>query len=442
MMSLARVLIDRGWQVSGSDARSEARTELQALGVRWRSRQSALPIDDLDCVIHSPAVDTHDAQMELVLRSGIPVLSYPQAVAQLMNRATGLAVAGTHGKSTTTAMAAAILEARGLRPTVLFGGVRKTTALGPADPRLVLAEACEYRRHFLHLAPQAAVVLGIEHDHVDCFDSTGDVEAAFAQFTSRVPANGLVIANAACARSVRAAASAVCRVEFFGPEPADWTARNLRYADGCPAFEILYRGRNVAKVTLKVPGPHQVSNALAAAALTSAAGAAGSAIQRGLCGFAGIERRLEIVGQSSGTVVVDDYAHHPTEIRAGLDALLARFPGRPIRCVFQPFQASRTSRFLRDFARELARADWLAVTDVVAAREPEVGGLSLLRQRLVKAVRKCGTEVVDAREPAEIMELLSARLAREEIVVTMGAGNIGKIAHAIVRRLQRDRQAQ
>src|SRR3569623_1676057 len=283
---------------------------------------------------------------------------------ELLNGRTAVAVAGTHGKSTTVAMAAELLSAARLAPTVIAGAapLGRHTGGRHGTGRLGVVEACEYRAIFLHLRPHVAVLLGIEHDHFDYFASLADVETTFAQFIGRMDHDGCLLVHAGCPRALRLARQSGRRVVSFGLSAlADWRAEGLHSARGKYSFWITHHHRRVAEVKLAIAGKHQVINALAAAAAAAELGVAGKTIGRALGHFPGLERRLETRGSWRDIVLLDDYAHHPTEVTATLAAVREAFPGRRLCCIFQRHQASRTWRLLDEFASCLHNADRIVV---------------------------------------------------------------------------------
>jgi UDP-N-acetylmuramate--alanine ligase len=354
-------------------------------------------------------------------------------LAQLMESRRGVAIAGTHGKSTTTAMAGEILLAEGLSPTVVTGAASRDATSGGrlGRGRLMLAEACEYRAHFLHLTPQIAVVLSVEPDHFDCFASHAELEQAFGEFVQRVPSDGLVLWSAECGATRRAVGRLGCAGESFGLVPAAiWRATDLRHRRGFYTFQVRCRERLVCDVALSVPGRHNVLNALAAAAVASHCGATGRAIRAGLTRFAGLARRTELVSDDPNLAVVDDYAHHPTEVRATLASVREMFPGRRVWCAFQPHQESRTRRLLEEFAHSLQNADRIIVTDVFRAREPDDGCRATVAD-LALRIAELGANVVQLPSAIEIERHLWLHLEHADVLVTIGAGDIGSVAHGL-----------
>jgi UDP-N-acetylmuramate--alanine ligase len=350
----------------------------------------------------------------------------------------GLAIAGTHGKSTTTLMAARILIEAGLDPTVIAGAAPLRKGAGGRAGRgsIVLAEACEYRRNFLHLGPQAAAILNIEPDHFDCYRSFDELKQAFAQFAARLPSHGLLVAREDCAATELAARAASCPVQTFGLDRrADWRAASLRACRGRFSFRIVHRGEWIADVVLRVPGRHNLLNALAAAAISFAAGADGPAIERGLSRFAGVHRRLERVGRWNGAVLIDDFAHHPTEVAAALAAVRQMHPRRRLWCVFQPHQVSRTAHLLDEFAASLQNADKIMIADIFRARERPVPG-EIAAADLADRARRLGGDVAAAHSLPEIVKHLSEQLAPDDVLITMGAGNIRNVCDGLVQGIR------
>lgn len=443
MSALASLLEQAGCRLSGSDSGT-----LRAGSPAWlRSGHAPGHVPpNCDLLVFSPAVAADNPELMAARRRGLPTLSYPEMVGRLMAEHRGLAVAGTHGKSTTTAMAADILAAAGLNATVLCGatpiGAPSGGRLGSSD--LLLAEACEYRGHFHQLRPAVAVLLGIEWDHVDCFATVREVEAAFADFVAGMPRDGRLLVADRCRRSLRIATRSGRRYERFGTTAgADWQAAQVTQDRGRHHFQLRYRGQPLTSIGLQVRGLHNLENALAAAALSWHAGAPAAGIERGLAGFRGLRRRLEYLGRRRGVALVDDYAHHPTEVAASLAALRNWFGRRRICCVFQPHQVARTRALLDEFAGSMHNADLVAVADVYLAREPqaseEQGGAerslscpTRLAAELARRLAARGTRVAPVHALEDIQTWLRAFVRPGDVLVTMGAGDIGKFAHEFV----------
>jgi UDP-N-acetylmuramate--alanine ligase len=391
------------------------------------------------CVIYSEAVPADNVERRAAARLGLAEQSYSQAVGALMNERRGLAVAGTHGKSTVTAMVAKIFERAGLDPTVICGAAPRGAHSGGrgGHGEWLIAEACEYRENFRHLRPELAVVLGIEPDHFDYYNTPVELLAAFRRFVERVPAAGIVIANADCEATRQSVTACRAQVVTFGltAKDAAWQARNIRHIHGRYGFELWHQGQLVASVLLQVPGRHQVANALAAAAAAHTAGAPMPEIVAGLEDFRGLQRRLEFVARASGVELWDDYAHHPTEVQATLMALRAMYPGRRLWCVFQPHQVSRTRALVDEFAASLHNADRVAVTEVFVARETPDECPRKLAEELAGRARG-GTEVLPCNDPRAILDDICDAVRPGDVVVTMGAGDIRKRFDELADRLR------
>jgi len=445
MRALAEVLDGWGWSVTGSEASPEGVGELAAAGFQVALGHAPENVpQDTQLLVASDAVPPGNPEIEHAAGRGIPVSSYFDVLGKLSAARRTLAVAGTHGKSTTTAMTVRVLAEAGRDPTVFCGAAPPGRLSGgrAGGGDLLLVEACEYRANFLKLQPRQAVILGIEPDHFDCYPTAAELERAFRRFAESVPRDGLLLARADCPTTRRIAAGLPCRVETFALDgPADWTARDLLPRRGRYRFTVEHRGRALADVTLRVPGRHNALNALTAAALAWHEGVSPGEIAAGLSGFRGLKRRLESQGTWRGVTLVDDYAHHPTEIAAALDAVRRTFPGRRLWCVFQPHQASRTAHLLDAMAETLQNADTVLVAEIFRAREgpPQPGDVTAAD--LAARVRAGGVPCPRIHGQREIAALLRAELSPGDVLLTMGAGDIGGICHELACRPGRDRAA-
>ena len=431
MRALADVLVGWGWTVGGSDLDPSPAKHLIAAGASLFQGHAAehLP-PDAELVVYSDAVPPDNPELRLAVERGVEMLSYFQMLGRLGLGRNLSAVAGTHGKSTTTAMTAHLLVQAGLDPTVVCGATPLGAVSGgrAGSSNMMLVEACEYRANFLHLRPRQAVILGIEPDHFDCYGSLDELEAAFGRFAASVPADGLLLARHDCPSTRRAAAQAGCRVETFGLSPdADWSARTLAEQQGRFRFELWRGGSRFCEVRLQVPGRHNVVNALAAAALACENGLSASRIAAGLGDFPGLHRRMELLGERRGVTLIDDYAHHPTEVRAALEAARKMFPGRRLWCVFQPHQASRTERLLDELAESLQNADKLLVADIFRAREgyDRSGGVTSVD--LAQKAAAGSVEVLPGHTNREITETLETQLSPGDVLITLGAGDVSNL---------------
>jgi UDP-N-acetylmuramate--alanine ligase len=443
MKALAEVLAGQGWIVTGSDLQASDTTiaAFARHGLRIHSgHHSAFLPGNADVVVYSPAVCRENPERILAERLGIPQYSYSQMLGRLMQGKTGMCIAGTHGKSTTTAMTGCVLEAAELAPTVVVGaelcGWRKNGWAGDG-PHFVV-ESCEYQRNFLDLSPQWAAILGIEPDHFDCFTQFDEAVAAFAEFSQRVPAGGglLIPVGSDAARAATLAAAAP--VETFGLAPeADWWAGDVRLVAAGVRFRVYHRGEYVTEIALRIPGRHNVLNSLAAVALSHRAGAPADVIREALAEFPGIKRRFETIGSWRGVTLIDDYAHHPTAVAVTLATARERFPRRKLWCVFQPHQVSRTTALLGDFARALTRADEILVAPVFAARENVDQEPEHISRNLADQVIDSGGRARFVAGLDHAVATLDDELQPGDVLITMGAGDIGQVHHAFTRRLQR-----
>ncbi len=425
LSAIARVLHGWGYRVSGSDQQASPLTEaLVAEGMTVYTGHRASHVADADMVVVSSAIPDNNPEVLAAKQRGLPVLKREQLLGELSDGKMTIAVAGTHGKTTTSAMIAWILTQAGLDPTFIVGGLLQnlgTNARAGLGEHFVI-EADEYDRTFLGLRPDLAVVTALEHDHPDCFPTFEEMRSAFVEFAEQVVEGGLLVAcgeDEAGRELAEHLTKKGYQVETYGLDPAwDWWAEGVRLGNSA-AFEVWYRGKRLGTCALQVPGRHNVLNALAALAASAAAGLDFGIAAAGLTRFRGTERRFEVKGQVSGVTVVDDYAHHPTEIRATLAAARLKYPGRPIWAVFQPHTYSRTVTLLEGFAAAFEDADHVLVTEIYAAREADTLGAS-------------GADVVhrmihrDAHYLETLEEAAAALLARVQpgdVVITLGAGD-------------------
>jgi UDP-N-acetylmuramate--alanine ligase len=292
----------------------------------------------------------------------------------------------------------------------------------------MLIEACEYRANFLKLRPRHAAILGIEPDHFDCYDSLEQLEGAFRQFAELVPSDGVLLVKHHCASTRRATAGVTCRVESFGTSAeADWSAQSISESEGRFQFTIHHRNQLLCEIQLQTPGRHNMLNALAAAALAWENGATANRIASGLKSFAGLHRRLERLGTWRGVTFIDDYAHHPTEVSAALEAVRAMSPRRRVWCVFQPHQASRTARLLDELAASLQNADRVLVAEIFRAREGEFQPGDVTAADLARRAAELGVNIVPVHSTKEIIDTLETHLVPGDVLVTLGAGDVAKL---------------
>jgi len=437
MSGIAEFALTEGAAVSGSDVKPGAATDrLARLGADVHIGHEAgnIPLG-ADLAVHTAAVKDENPEMVEARRRGLPLLKYAEFLGRLMALRSGIAVAGTHGKSTTTAMVACVLAEAGLDPSFVIGA--DVPQLGGGSRvgagRHLVVEACEYDRSFLHLSPHAATVLNIEEDHLDYYRDLADIRAAFADLAARVHSDGLLVVNGMDLGRRQVVAGARCRVETFGVGGRwDWHAENLEADRGRFAFDVYRRGRFYGSMRLALAGRHQVLNALAAVALASWAGADAGAIAEALARFEGAGRRMEVLGSAAGVTVVDDYAHHPTEIQATLKAAAERFAPSRLWVVFQPHQHSRTRFLLKDFARALAVADKTIVPDIYFVRDSEQERQAVRSQDLVDELQGLGADALYLADFDSIRRYLVESLGPGDVLMTMGAGDVWCLARPLL----------
>ncbi len=450
MQALAQVLLDWGWNLSGSDRTPQHDRVLRPHDLPLFAGHDGEHIpQDADILIYSRATEASNVERREARQRGLAQCSYAAMLGSLMQHHQGVAIAGTHGKSTSTAMLGEILLAAGLDPSVVCGAhpAGGTTASRGGAGRLFVTEACEYRESFLELAPQFLTLLNIEADHFDCFPQRRLLDQAFVRCVEALPDHGCLLAqlDSPGVRRVLAQAHCAARVVTLGmQQPADWQALEIAEYDSSDApgyfrFALVHQGTVVTEIKLQVPGQHQVSNALAAAATALECGASVQAVKLGLGCFSGLRRRLEC--RSAGLSdarnhIWDDYAHHPSEIRAAAETLRRVHPGRRLLAVFQPHQISRTRSLLDGFAESLQNFDMVLLTDVYAAREPDASSAGLLLE-LGRRIRRLTGQVRLVMHPREIGTQIEALTRPGDVVVTMGAGDLRWVSDELVGRFRK-----
>jgi UDP-N-acetylmuramate--alanine ligase len=444
MGGIAEVLLNLGYEVQGSDLKpNEVTKRLAALGARVVFGHDAGNVSGANVVVVSSAVQKDNPEVMAALGARIPVVQRAQMLAELMRFREGIAVAGSHGKTTTTSLVASILAEGGEDPTFVIGGRLKSAdsnaRLGTG--RYLVAEADESDASFLHLQPVIAIVTNIDNDHL--ITHGGDFEKlkqSFVDFLHNLPFYGIAILCRDDA-GISSVSSAVARpIVTYGTHPeADVRAVGIEKRGSQSLFTVLRKDHPPLSVTLSVPGHHNVLNALAAIATATEVGISDAAIQNALAQFQGIDRRLQVVGEISlenrRITIVDDYGHHPTEIAATLEAVRQGWPNRRIVLAFQPHRYTRTRDLMDDFAEVLSSVDVLLVTEVYAAGEQPIQGAD--GRSICRSIRTRGRiEPVFVARVEELHEVLAGILRDQDVVVTMGAGHIGAIAQRLATRLQ------
>ena len=443
MKALAEMLQGLGWNVSGSDLSPPEETIelLRQKGMRvHKGHSSEFLLGDVTVLIYSPAIAPTNPERVRAEQLAVPQVSYNQMLGELMRTRVGISIAGTHGKSTTTAMVASILRDGGLSPSAVIGAELVTHHVSgwAGESELFVVESCEYQKNFLTLSPTHAVLTGIEADHFDFFRDLNETRDAFVEFVGRLPASGHLIFRGDCEASRVAAAASVAQIESYSlQDSSDWYATDIRPTELGTQFQLFHRGEFVAEITLRIPGQHNVLNAIAAAAICSNVGASVLAVREGLQEFRGIRRRFEIVGTWTGITLIDDYAHHPTAVRATLQTVREQFPGRRLLCAFQPHQESRTRALLAEFAGSFDAADEVFLVPIFTAREKCSEAAEQTNAELADLLMARGRQVHLVSSLDRLIADLDDACRHGDVLLTMGAGDINRIQHELTRRFQR-----
>jgi UDP-N-acetylmuramate--alanine ligase len=444
----ATTLVGLGWKVAGSDlaAATPAMQAMERRGLRiHQGHQLDYVARDVDVVVYSPAVGAENPERKSAEALGIPQMSYSQMLGWLMARRTGISIAGTHGKSTTTAMTACLLRDAGLSPSAVFGAELCSTGQSgwAGSGEHFVVESCEYKKSFLDLSPKIAAVLNVESDHFDCFSDFAETQAAFVEFVAKLPADGLLLARGDSESAMQVARTSPAKVTTFSDqEGSDWWAADVRPITNGSRFRAFFRGDFFAEITLQAPGQHNVQNALAAIALAAHAGAKAADIRESLAEFRGVKRRFEPVGTWRGITLFDDYAHHPTAVQATLKAARDRAGKRKLWCVFQPHQVSRTRALMADFAQSFGDADETVIAPVFAAREKfDANEPELTSAELAVKIGQQGGRARFCTSLDRIIATVEDDVRPGDVLVTMGAGDINRVHHEFARQLRRQRPA-
>src|ERR1035437_9112458 len=439
MSGIAEVLLNLGYEISGSDLKLSATTARRAsLGARVHEGHDAAHVADARALVVSSAVDEQNPEVQEARRLGIPVIPRGELLAELMRLKYGIAVAGSHGKTTTTSITATILNCAGLDPTVVVGG--KVGAMGGANARVghsdfLVVESDESDGSFLKLAPIIAVVTNIDREHVDHYPSIDAIRSAFIEFVNKVPFYGAVIA---CLDdpTVQGLLPEIRRrtITYGASAQADVEASDIVHGPFVSEFRLRYRSNDLGRFTLRIPGHHNVLNAMAAIAVAMELDVKPDTIREGLATFSGVDRRFQLRGKERGITVVDDYGHHPTEIRAPLDG--ARLCGfRRIHVLFQPHRYSRTFYLMDEFARSFPQADSVFVMDIYAASEQPIEGVTA--EALADRIRQFGHRGVEYVGSADGgVDALLAAADDGDLVLTLGAGNVWQAGEKVLERLR------
>ena len=441
MRALARYASEKGIHITGSDVqRSPAMDELVKRGINVQLDQEKAHFDDAtNRVVISQAINEDNPEIVHAQRMGIEVVKYPELLGELMDLQPGIAVAGSHGKSTTSAMMAYVMQRAGLDPSYLMGAgvlqLQGGSDCGTGD--YLVAEACEYKRSFLYMAPHIGVITNIDLEHTDYYYNLSDIQHAFCDFARQIDPDGHLILNAddPNSQAVRKAARGEAISYGIDEETATYRADRVWRAKKHTNFDLLYNGEKQERFSIKLYGTHNVYNALACIAACHRAGMGMSDIREHIESFQGAARRLQLLGEPWDVAILSDYAHHPKEIRASIAAAQQRFPNRRIFCVFQPHQFSRTRSMLPELADAFDEAWQTFVTDIYAARDSEADRRSVTASDVVQRMNHIGLTAHYVPEFRDIEELIVREVVPEDVVLVMGAGNIWQVARNIVPRI-------
>lgn len=434
MSGIAEVLINLGFKVSGSDRQLTDITEnLKSLGATIYDGHDAANVKDIDVVVISSAVKQDNPEVQAAHRQNIPVIRRAEMLGELMRMKKGIAIAGTHGKTTTTSITGLVLEEGGFDPTLIVGGklrALKTNAkLGTSD--VMVVEADEFDRSFLKLTPTLAVITNLETDHLDCYENLDDIKNAFIEFANKVPFYGAVILclDEKGLQSIMPYLER--RVITYGFTPqAEIRAENVRFNNALTQFTAIAHGKNLGEIVLHLPGEHNIKNALAAIGVGVELNIPFKKIKKAIESFKGVYRRFEIKDNVNDILVVDDYAHHPTEIQASLKGARNGW-NRRIVAVFQPHLFSRTRDFYHEFGQSFFDADVLIVTDIYPAREEPIPGIT--GELVAEEARKMGhREVIYIPDKNNVLDYLSRNTKANDMIVTLGAGDIYRVGEKFI----------
>jgi len=445
MSGLAQLLMKNSAIVTGSD--QTASSTIDSLCRMGAKIKIAHHPDNLrrgtNAVVISAAIKEDNPELKLARKRKYKVYKYAQMLGRLMNRYDGIAVAGTHGKSTTSGWLAYLLKQAGVDVNFIIGAevCQLGSSSGTGDSKYFVAEACEYDRSFLNMKPKIACILNIEQDHLDYYKNEDEIVEAFGQFALKVKPGGLIITNGQDANVAKIIGllGADLRCEIFGlSRDCNFCAENIQLIDGLYAFDIYHNNKLLGRTRISLPGRHNILNALAVVAMAAGIGLPYQQILQLLPTFTGIDRRLMLKGQFSRVTIIDDYAHHPTEIRASLEAVRQRYQPKRIWCVFQPHQYSRTRFLLDDFAESFKLADVTIVPEIYFVRDSQASKKEINSRILVERMRANGTDAVFIDNFGAICDYLKRNVNAGDLVVTMGAGDIWKVADEYIQRFRED----
>ncbi|HHZ02350.1 MAG TPA: UDP-N-acetylmuramate--L-alanine ligase [Tissierellia bacterium] len=430
MSALAEIMLHENIKVSGSDKNnSRIIKKLQSAGARIYIGHDSKNIDpSIDLVVYTSAISDDNPELLRAQELNITIMDRAEFLGQVMkNYNHAICVSGTHGKTTTTAMLSSILMETDISPTIFLGGEMDSLGgnLLHGSNELLLTEACEYRRNFLKFNPTIELILNIDEDHLDYYKDIRDIEDAFVGFAKKLPVDGHLIVNA---KNKDLFNNINCNVTTFGIEDADYSAQNIVLAPE-PSYTLAYKGEKITEVKLKVFGMHNILNSLAAAATCHLLGIDPATISKGLSSFKGTHRRYEVKGNINEAVIIDDYAHHPSEMKATINTARSYTEGKVIT-VFQPHTYTRTKKLLNGFAEALSLSDEVILLDIYAAREINKGEVH--SKDIIDKMKYYSKEASYAESFPQAVELVKSLAKKGDTVITMGAGNVDEVADMLI----------
>ena len=437
MSGLAEILLGEHFTISGSDSKPSTLTErLVSLGATIFYPQKAFNIiDGIDVVVYTAAIHEDNPEFAEAKRQNLPMLSRAELLGQLMtNYETPIAISGTHGKTTTTSMLSHILLEAETDPTISVGGILNAIGgnirVGGSD--IFVTEACEYTNSFLNFLPKISVILNVEEDHMDFFKDIDDIRCSFHRFASILPKDGTLVINKNIEQLEAITNNLDCKVITYSEvQEADYGAANITFDElGNASFDLIRYGEFVDRIKLSVAGNHNVSNALSTIAVADLLQIPMETIKKGILSFGGTVRRFQYKGERNGFTIIDDYAHHPTEIRATLTSA-RNYPHKDIWCIFQPHTYTRTKAFFHEFAEALSLADHVILADIYAARETDTLGMS--SEALAEEIKKLGTDAYYLPSFEAIENFVLEKVIHGDVLITMGAGDVVNIGDSLLQ---------
>ncbi|MBQ4530873.1 MAG: UDP-N-acetylmuramate--L-alanine ligase [Lachnospiraceae bacterium] len=436
MSGLAEIVKKENFKVSGSDMKESALTNhLDSLGIKVYIGQNASNLgDDIDVVVYTAAIHPDNPEFMEAQSRNLPMLTRAEFLGQLMrNYKTPIAVSGTHGKTTTTSMLSHILLQADTDPTLSIGGILKAIDgnIRVGNSQYFLTEACEYTNSFLSFYPKISIILNIDADHLDFFKDLDDIRASFKKFAALLPEDGTLIVSSNIENLSYITEGLKCNIITFGTDASsDYSASSITFDElGRPTYTLVHKGKEIRKITLAVTGIHNVYNSLSAIAAADLMGIDLDTTQKALLAFSGTERRFEYKGEIGGITIIDDYAHHPTEIKATLSAA-ENYPHNHLWCVFQPHTYTRTKALMKEFADALSHAENIILAEIYPARETDNLGIS--SATLAAEIEKLGKKCTYFSSFDEIETFLLENCAQDDLLITMGAGDVVNIGNHLL----------